>query len=56
MEQNVIIAMHKSRDFFGRLKPNLPDTVTVLEKKKVKMLPQEVRMNPVSCVILLVDK
>jgi AraC-like DNA-binding protein len=56
MEQDVVIAMHRNSNFFGRLKPHLPDTVTVLEKKKMRMLKQEARMKPISCVILHVDK
>jgi AraC-like DNA-binding protein len=56
MTQDIVIAMNKSTDFLWRIKPHLPDTVTLLEKKKIKMLPQEVRTKPVSCVILNVDQ
>jgi len=56
MGQDIVIAMHKSKDFWGMLNYHLPSTVTVLEKKKVRMLQQEVRVNPVSCVILHADK
>jgi hypothetical protein len=56
MKQDVVIAMNRGADFLWRLRPHLPSTVTVLEKKNVKMLPQEVRTKPVSCVILHVEQ
>ena len=54
MEQNTVIAMHKNVDFFRNLKINLPENVNVLEKK-MEMLLQEIRMKPISCVILYIE-
>ena len=56
MIQEFIIAVHQCDDFSRRLKFNLPDTIIVLEKKKMIMLPQAIRMNPISCIILHLDQ
>lgn len=55
MMQKNIIAMHKSADFFGKLKVYLPDNFNIIEKKQMHMLPQEIRIKPVSCIVLHVE-
>jgi AraC-like DNA-binding protein len=55
MVRDVVIAVHESVDFIGRLKHNLPDTITVLEEKKVKRLMQVIRLKPVSCILMYME-
>lgn len=55
MVQDIVVAINKNVDFGRRLKLHVPENFTVLEKQNIRMLPTEVRMKPVSCVILYIE-
>jgi AraC-like DNA-binding protein len=55
MESNPIIVFHRQNDFARRLKFCVSNTITIVEKQKMRLLIQEVRMNPISCVILYAE-
>jgi AraC-like DNA-binding protein len=56
MNQEIVIAVHNCQYFVTDLKSYLPDTITVLEKKSLKMIPQILRVNSISCIILRVEQ
>jgi AraC-like DNA-binding protein len=55
-QDNPVVVLHKQDDFIRRLKNCVPDTITIVEKQKMRMLSQEARMHPISCVVLHVEQ
>jgi AraC-like DNA-binding protein len=55
MKQNIVV-MHKNVDFLEKLQFHLPHDMHIVEKKSMRTLQQEVRINPVSCVVLHVEQ
>jgi AraC-like DNA-binding protein len=53
--QHFIVLIHNNVDFAKRLKSHLYSTTIVMEKKKIKALSQEIRIKPISCIILYVE-
>jgi AraC-like DNA-binding protein len=47
-----IIVFHQQNDFVNRLKFHMPNTMIIVEKRKMRLLIQAVRMNPVLCIVL----
>jgi AraC-like DNA-binding protein len=52
---NPVIVLHRQNDFVRRLKKCIPDTVTIVEKQKMRLLIQEARTRPISCVVLHIE-
>jgi transcriptional regulator GlxA family with amidase domain len=51
-----VVILHKQDDFVRKLKNCVPDTITIIEKQKMRMLLQEARTRSISCVIFHVDR
>jgi hypothetical protein len=51
-QDNPVVVFYKQNDFFRKLKNCIPEAITLVEKQKMRLLMQEARMNPISCVVL----
>jgi AraC-like DNA-binding protein len=56
MKSKMIIAVHNNTNFIKTLKAYLVNTFTIVEKQKMQALFQEIRVNPVVCIVVHVDK
>lgn len=58
MENKTIIAVHNNTNFIEILKSYLIDTFAIIEEKKMQTLSlfQKIRVNPVICIVIHIDK
>ena len=56
MKNKIIIAMHNNTNFIKTLKSYLVSTFAIIERQQVQSILQEIRINPVDCIVFHIEE
>lgn len=56
MTEKFIVAIHGNSDFVRTVKRHIPESYNIIERLKVQSLQQEMRINPIACVVIHLEQ